>query len=93
MTRPVTESGTDVDCNEPQSPILRSDLANWALRNNITHKAINELLKIFLSYMPKCLLPKDARALLHTPRPTNCTEVQGGGVFTLWCRTNFKFLC
>ncbi|XP_076242314.1 uncharacterized protein LOC143184162, partial [Calliopsis andreniformis] len=72
------ESDSVIDYNEPDSQTLRMDLSNWALENNITHKAINELLRIFLSYMPKCLLPKDARTLLKTPRTINCTKIQGG---------------
>ena len=87
------ESANDiVDYNEPESPAtLRQDLSNWALRNNITHKAINELLSIFLSYVPKCLLPKDARTLLHTPRTSNCTKIQGGDYLHLGVEQMLKF--
>ena len=28
--------------------------------------------------MPECLLPKDDRTLLKTPRTINCTKIQGG---------------
>jgi len=54
------------------------DLHNWALHNNISQKAINELLKLLLRCIPNCSLPTDARTLLSTPRTTNCTSTAGG---------------
>lgn len=54
------------------------DLHEWALCNNISHKAINEPLHLLLKYIPNCFLPRDARTLLHTPRTTNCISIAGG---------------
>lgn len=48
------------------SPSLISQLSEWAINYNITHVAINELLKILKSSHPE--LPSDARTLMHTPR-------------------------
>lgn len=77
------ESGSDVDCNEPQSSALRVGSSNWTLRNNITHKAINELLKIFIA--ERC-----QGIITYTPYKYRSTR---GRVFTLRCRTNFNLLC
>lgn len=47
---------------------FRSNIAEWALNRNINHSALNELFSIVNKHAGKQLLPKDARALLHTPR-------------------------
>ncbi len=46
---------------------LCSDLADWAVTNNQTHKSINELLKILRKHGHH-ELPTDSRTLLSTPR-------------------------
>lgn len=53
-------------------PSLQNLLAGWALKNNITHTAINELLVILNPLRNE--LPKDARTLVHTPRKI-CTKI------------------
>lgn len=45
-----------------------NQLAQWSLKNNLTHKALSELLILCREWMPKIGLPKDARTLLKTPR-------------------------
>lgn len=55
-------SVSDSDCNASTV----DDLAQWCLEFNITHVAINKLLKMFKPFCPS--LPTDARTLLHTPR-------------------------
>lgn len=64
--------------DKPKWENLRMDLASWAVNNNITHKAMNELLQLLSSYAPTFHLPKDARTLLGTPRSINCENIQGG---------------
>ena len=56
---------SDEENNEDlfESGNLEEDLATWAVEHNISHKAINALLKC-LSKFHK--LPTDARTLLHT---------------------------
>lgn len=51
---------------------------NWALQNNISHKAINELLQLISKYIKISLLPKDARTVLHTARTINYINIAGG---------------
>lgn len=46
---------------------LCSDLADWAVTNNQTHKSLNDLLKIFRKHGHN-ELPKDSRTLLCTPK-------------------------
>jgi hypothetical protein len=57
-------SVSDSDCNDYAS--TKDDLAQWCLEFNISHVAINKLLKIFKPLCPS--LPTDARTLLQTPR-------------------------
>lgn len=70
----------DVDTQSDNKEIenFSPDLREWALCNNVSHKAINELLHLSLKYIPNCFLPKDARTLPHTPRTTNCISIAGG---------------
>lgn len=54
----------------------------WALKNNITHVAISELLKILVAFS-HISLPKYSRTLLRTPKHVDIT-VMGSG--QLWYR-------
>jgi len=56
---------------------LKNRLASWACDNNITHIAINGLLKI-LNQTVAADLPGDARTLLGTPRSLNIVSHQKG---------------
>ncbi|XP_029676799.1 uncharacterized protein LOC115243742 [Formica exsecta] len=71
-------SDTDTQSDNEDVESFSPDLREWALCNNISHKAISELLHLLLKYIPNCFLPKDARTLLHTPRTTNCVNIAGG---------------
>lgn len=51
-------------CDSP--PTLCEKIAYWANRNNISHKALNEILKIMIE--SGLAVPKDSRTLLETPR-------------------------
>ncbi|XP_076670003.1 uncharacterized protein LOC143369665 isoform X1 [Andrena cerasifolii] len=64
--------------DKPKWENLRMDLASWAVNNNITHKAMNELFQVLSLYAPTFHLPKDARTLVGTPRSINYENIQGG---------------
>jgi hypothetical protein len=69
----VSNHDADGDTNMQS---LEADLSQWAVRNNITRNAVNELLHIL-----RCnghALPKDARTLLKTPRCTPSVKKCGG---------------
>lgn len=55
---------------------FEGDLKQWACNNNITHKALNELLRIINSLCPS--LPLDARTLLETNRNKLCRNMGNG---------------
>lgn len=55
---------------------FESELAKWAIENNITHVALNKLLEILKSKYPN--LPSDARTLLKTPRKVVVKDVEPG---------------
>ncbi|KAK0078693.1 hypothetical protein PV326_009196 [Microctonus aethiopoides] len=59
--------------------LLEDDLCEWARRNkSVTHKAIDNLLKVLLKNFPGCGLPKTAKTLLGTTQMTNTVPIQGG---------------
>lgn len=56
----------------------KSFLRNWAIKNNITHTSLSELLT-WLSAKPDLSgIPKDARTLLNTPRTTDVQNMGSG---------------
>jgi len=59
---------------------LRLILAQWALRHNITHVAVNDLLKNLKKFPLFSELPSDARTLLKT-NTTAIVKNIGGGVY------------
>lgn len=52
-------------------------LKRWAIENNITHRALNDLLKLLVSFGLD-FLPMDSRTLLQTPKIVNINEVANG---------------
>ncbi|XP_047123613.1 uncharacterized protein LOC124806599 [Hydra vulgaris] len=54
--------------------------AQWAIESRLPREKINELLKILdnCGRFNKGDIPKDARALLHTPRTVNTVQTSGG---------------
>lgn len=72
---PVVVGGSSKD----SCASFKSELKNWALRNQISHKAINELLKLMKESLPIDLgLSTDARTLLGTPRNVVTRKVEPG---------------
>lgn len=55
---------------------LNSNLTQWALKHNITHSAITDLLLILKPKFPT--LPINARTLLNTPRELTIHQVEPG---------------
>ena len=71
ITSSDSECGTDTPIN-----CIQIDLAAWALKHNISHMAVCDLLKILKTAVPN--LPSDARTLLRTPNSTLCTKMCDG---------------
>jgi len=70
---------------------LSKELSHWALKHNITHAAIDDLLCI-LKARGNSELPLTANTLLKTPRnTTHRVSVLGSGKY--WYRGIFKCLC
>ncbi|KAK4877644.1 hypothetical protein RN001_010150 [Aquatica leii] len=66
----------DISLSSNSCDGFRIQLQSWALRHNITHVAINDLLCIFKTPIPN--LPSDARTLLGTKRTVVTTKVEPG---------------
>lgn len=71
----------DIDSNQTElSESLELQLSNWAVKNNITHNAISDLLKIVDPFVTDTL-PLSAKSLLKTPRNLTMTNLEGGKFF------------
>lgn len=57
---------------------IKDSIRTWSLKNNITHSATTELLKILRSHPTLQDLPKDSRTLIKTPRYSTVSEVSPG---------------
>ncbi|XP_076299692.1 uncharacterized protein LOC143218425 [Lasioglossum baleicum] len=72
--------------------IIRDSLAEWAVKHNVTHTAINDLLPILQKPIPH--LPKDARTLLKTCRNNIITkQMEPGKYFHFGLRHAILKLC
>jgi hypothetical protein len=58
-------SNISVDCSDLSKT---DELRNWALRHNITHTALRDLLQLQHQWLPHDNFPVDPRTLLRTPR-------------------------
>jgi len=75
----VLHSDSESDCDASMQDSynrVRQGLAEWAIGHNITHLAINDLLKL----LQNCNIdvPACAKTLLNTPRHTVIDEKSGG---------------
>lgn len=61
---------------------LNFQIWKWALKNNITHAALSQLLKILIGF-GHLSLPKDSRTLLRTPKKVRVINIGSG---QLWYR-------
>lgn len=57
---------------------LELEIALWAIRNNISHLALNDLLKNLKKFPQLNHLPKDARTLLKTPPTAIVKDIKCG---------------
>lgn len=70
----------------PRDKNLTSSLISWAHKHNITHTALNDLLKLLRLYHPN--LPCDSRTLLHTPKDICVKKCAGGSHIYFGLETN-----
>lgn len=56
----------------------------WALKYNISKRAVSELLKILIT-LGMTWLPKDSRTLLSTPRHIHMTDLTNGKLWYALC--------
>lgn len=63
------------DTEKSEEKSFKSELAEWTIKNKITHSALNSLLLILKKH--KCFesLPKDARTILHT-KPIDICKIR-----------------
>ena len=55
---------------------LGMELSNWAMKSNVSHSSLGELLQILVKYHPS--LPKDPRTLLSTQKIIELKTIPGG---------------
>jgi len=76
----IDDESRNIPVEIDESPNLRLVLSRWALRHNITHAAVNDLLKNLKQFPLFSDLPSDARTLLKTST-TAIVKTIGGGVY------------
>lgn len=64
-------------------------MAKWALKHNITHSALNDLLSGFKNHGFQ-MLPQDARTLLQTPKKVSTKVVEPGNYCHFGIEDNLK---
>jgi hypothetical protein len=67
-----------VDCNDLSKT---GELRNWALRHNITHTALRDLLQLQHQWLPHDNFSTDPRTLLRTPRNVKVCKRAGGDYY------------
>lgn len=83
-------SNVNLDLGSSIPELLSHSLSQWALKHNITHTAINDLLKILKPY--DCNLPIDARTLLSTPKNHVLKSIEPGSYYHFGLKNCFKLL-
>lgn len=63
-----------------RGPHLQESLRRWALNFNISKRAVNDLLKILISFGMSSL-PSDSRSLLSTPRSIKLKSLTNGKIW------------
>lgn len=74
---------SDEEFNNPnlsstETPDITLVLALWSIRNNITHTALNDLLKCLKCFPAFSDLPVDSRTILKTPKTTTVKPLSEG---------------
>lgn len=80
-----------VSDNQQQKTSLSLDLSGWALKHNIPHVAVNDLLKVLQQPMHN-ELPLDARTLLKTPKQNNVQVIEPGTYYHFGLENSIKNL-
>lgn len=62
---------------QTEPPNLSKELRSWVINYNVKHTAVSALLKILISF-GLTSIPKDARALMKTPRTVRTENVSQG---------------
>lgn len=57
---------------------LSNDLKRWSLNHNISHVALDDLLKLMIANFPDTALPTSSKTLLGTPRHIAVKYISGG---------------
>jgi len=60
---------------------LNPDLANWAVKHNITATAVDDLLQLVLKNFPNSGVPKTSKTLLQTPTVYKIENIDGGNYY------------
>lgn len=68
-------------CKDNENMDSKERIRHWALKYNISKRAVSELLKILIS-LGMVWLPEDSRTLLSTPRHIELSNLTNG---KLWC--------
>lgn len=64
------------ECPKDDDVSFTSQLQGWAIKNRISHVAVNELIAYIKPKYPE--LPGDARTLLGTVRKVRADDIEGG---------------
>ncbi|XP_030756023.1 uncharacterized protein LOC115882241 isoform X2 [Sitophilus oryzae] len=86
---PLTSASTSSltpNLANPSATFLRG----WAIKNNLTHTSITELLTWFSSNPNICNLPKNARTLLKTPRQIDVRVIGNGKFYYIGLQKEIK---
>lgn len=70
-------SESEIDIVDVEQIKFRQSLMNWAIKYQVKHNALNELLSIMKNEFPFIDLPTDARTLVKTPRTTTISVING----------------
>lgn len=69
-----------INTNDSQNAQIRESLRRWALRFNISKRAVSDLLKILILFGINSL-PSDSRSLLSTPRAVALKSLANGKIW------------
>lgn len=76
--------------NQSDKPNIRSQIAGWAVQNNVPGLMLGRILNILKPYHNT--LPSDPRTLLKTPRETILKDVEPGKYYHLGIEHGLQFL-
>ena len=86
----VLDDNNIIDGDENEKCVSTQELAEWAVRNKITHTALRELLHMMRRQNDH--LPKDPRTLLGTPSEVSITTIGSGSYHYLGVQNCFNHI-